>query len=146
MCNGLLVPIVLFDQVYSFDRESLIEAIPRPKDISQKEFSSAAAELFDRIMLMTDNAGAADEHRALNYLALRYPVIYASAADAFARNASLTAVEVRRSPLSAARNVVDVIFSFTNRTTDVTDKTFVGVDVTDEFPFLFRKLSPYYDR
>src|ERR1700747_3726923 len=25
MCNGLVVPIVLFDQIYSFDRESLIE-------------------------------------------------------------------------------------------------------------------------
>ena len=33
---------------------------------------------------MTDNAGATDEHRALNYLAVRYPAIYAKAAEAFA--------------------------------------------------------------
>jgi PatG C-terminal len=146
MCNGLMVPIVVFDQLYSFDRESLIEAIPRPEGISAEAFPPAAAELFDRIMLMTDNAGATDEHRALNYLAMRYPAIYANAADAFAREESLSAVDVRPSPLSGTRNVVDVIFSYTNRNTDVTAKYSVSVDVTGEFPYLTRKLSPYYDR
>jgi hypothetical protein len=41
---------------------------------------------------------------------------------------------------------LDVIFSYTNRATDVTEKFFCRVDVTDEFPFLVTKLSPYYDR
>ena len=95
---------------------------------------------------MTDNAGASDEHRALNYLALRYPVIYANAAEAFTRNASLTGVYVASSPLSGIRNVVEVIFSFTNRNTDVAEKFFVRVDVTEEFPFLVTKMSQYYDR
>src|SRR4029453_7427708 len=93
----------------------------------------AAEELFERIMQMTDNAGATDENRALNYLAVRYPAIYAKAAEEFAANASLSAVEVRPSPLSNTRKVVDVIFSFTNRNTDVTDKFFVRVDATEEF-------------
>ena len=95
---------------------------------------------------MADNAGATDEHRALNYLAVRYPAVYATAAEAFTRNSSLTAVEVRPSPLSGARKVVEVIFSFTNRQTDVTEKFFVRVDVTEDFPFLVTKMSPYYDR
>jgi PatG Domain len=146
MCNGLLVPIVVFDQLYSFDRDSLIKAIPRPEKTPAKEFAAAAEELFDRIMQMTDNAGATDEHRAVNYCAVRYQAIYANAADAFARNASLTAVDVQPSPLSGTRKVVDVIFSYTNRNTDVTEKFFVRVDVTEEFPFLVTKLSPYYDR
>jgi PatG C-terminal len=145
MCNGLMVPIVVFDQIYSFDRDTLIKAIPKPEKTSAKEFAPAAEELFDRIMQMADNAGAADEHRALNYLALRYQAIYANAADAFARNASLTAVDVMPSALSGTRKVVDVIFSYTNRSTDVTEKFFVRVDVTEEFPFLVTKLSPYYD-
>ena len=38
MCNGLLVPIVVFDQIYSFDRDALIKAIPRPEKTSAKEF------------------------------------------------------------------------------------------------------------
>jgi hypothetical protein len=28
-CNGLMVPVVMFDQIYSFDRASLVAAIPR---------------------------------------------------------------------------------------------------------------------
>src|SRR5882724_2937876 len=38
MCNGLMVPIVVFDQIYSFDRDTLIKAIPRPAKASAKEF------------------------------------------------------------------------------------------------------------
>jgi PatG C-terminal len=142
MCNGLMVPIVVFDQIYSFDRETLMKAAQTDK----KGSKAATEEVFDRIMQMTDNAGATDEHRALNYLAVRYQAIYASAADAFGRNASLTGVHVQHSALSGTRNVVDVIFSYTNRSTDVTEKFFCRVDVTDEFPFLVTKLSPYYDR
>lgn len=149
MCNGLMVPIVVFDQLYSFDRDALIKAIPRPATIAankEKQFRASAEELLERIVQVADNAGSADEHRAVNYLAVRYPAIYALAAEAFGRNSSLTGVEVRPSRLSGVRRVVDVIFSFTSRETDVTEKYFVRVDVTEEFPFLVTKLSPYYDR
>jgi len=146
MCNGLMVPIVIFDQIYSFDRETLIKSIPRPEKTSAKEFAPAAEELFDRIMQMTDNAGATDDYRALNYLAMRYHAIYAKAAEYFGQNCSLTGVYVNPSALSSTRNIVEVVFAYTNRNTDVVDKCFVRVDVTDEFPFLATKLSPYYDR
>jgi hypothetical protein len=146
MCNGLMVPIVVFDQIYSFERGALITSIPRPEKTSAKEFGPVAEELFDRIVQMTDNAGAMDEHRALNYLAVRYQAVYAKAAEYFAQNCSLTGVSVQGSPLSGTRKVMDVIFSYTNRNTDVVDKCFVRVDVTEEFPFLVTKLSPYYDR
>lgn len=141
MCNGLMVPIVAFDQMYSFDIDSLIKSIPRPKEIAVKEFTPAAEELFMRIIQMADNAGATDEHRALNYLVVRYPAIYATAAEAFGRNSSLTGVEVHPSPLSSTRKIVEVIFSFTNRNTDVIEKFFVRVDVTEEFPFLVTEMS-----
>jgi hypothetical protein len=95
---------------------------------------------------MADNAGATDADRAVNYCALRYPLIYAKAAESFAANSSLTGLEVRTSPLSGTRKIVEVIFSYTNRGTDVTEKFFVRVDVAEEFPFLVTKLSPYYDR
>jgi hypothetical protein len=97
-------------------------------------------------MQITDNAGATGEHRALNYLAMRYPAIYAKTFEEFARDFSLTGVEVRPSPLSGTRAIVDVIFSFAHRATDFTEKFFVRVDVSEEFPFLVTKLSPYYDR
>jgi hypothetical protein len=146
LCNGLMIPVVVFDQIYSFDRDALIHAIPRPAKMTEKQFEPAAGEVLDRILQMTDNAGATDEHRALNYLAMRYPAIYASAAEEFARDFSLTGVDVHPSPLSGMRKVIDVVFSYTNRNTDFTEKYFVRVDATEEFPFLVSKLSPYYDR
>jgi hypothetical protein len=42
MCNGLMVPIVAFDQIYSFDIDSLIESIPKPEAIEAEQFQPAA--------------------------------------------------------------------------------------------------------
>jgi hypothetical protein len=145
-CNGLMVPIVAFDQLYSFDRETLVKGIPRPEKMAARRFEAASSELLERILQMADNAGATDEHRALNYLVVRYPAIYVLTAERQAQDNSLTAVDVRLSPLSGVRKVVEVIFAYTNRNTDVTEKFFTRVDVTEEFPFLVTKLSPYYDR
>lgn len=146
---GLIVPVLAFDQLYSFDRESLLEAIPRAGetgDEGQDDFLLHAGEMLDRILQLTDNTGAADEHRAINYLAVRYPDIYTQTATAHQDNASLSAVDVRKSRLSGVRKILDVVFSYSDRRTDVTTKYFVRVDVTEEFPFLVTKLSPYYDR
>lgn len=146
MCNGLMVPIVMFDQVYSFDRDTLIKAIPKPEKIAADAFRPAAQELFDRVMQMTDNAGATDEHRALNYLSMRYHAVYATVAECHGRDCALTGVEVQPSRLSTTRRIMDVVFSFNHRKTDVSEKYFVRVDVSEEFPYLVTKMSPYYDR
>jgi hypothetical protein len=146
MCNGLALPMVMFDQIYSFDADALIKSIPRPEKTSAKDFAPMAEELFGRIQQLADNSGATDEHRALNYCAVRYPAIYVRTSDAFQQNSSLTGVEVLPSSLSGARKIVKVVLTYTNRNTDVSEKYFVRVDVTEEFPFLVTKLSPYYDR
>ena len=146
MCNGLQVPIVIFDQVYAFDRESLLRAIPKPKDAEQKKFMAAASEMFDRLMQQNDNVGATDCDRALNYLAVRYDRIYSLAAEQFNADASFTGITCMPSGLSGTRKLIDVVFSFTDRGTDVVTKYFTRVDVTDCFPFLVTKMSPYYDR
>jgi hypothetical protein len=149
-CGGIAVPIVAFDQMYSFDRDELLAAIPPPATstsaAAKTKFTTTAAELLDRVLQLADNVGAIDEHRALNYLAVRYPAIYTRTAEAHAQNASLMAVEVRPSRLRGVRSVVDVILSYRHRQTDVVDKSFVRVDVTEEFPFLVSKLAPFYDR
>ena len=141
-----MIPIVAFDQLYSFDIDTLIESLPKPEEIPAERFRAAAEELFMRIMQIADNAGATDEHRALNYLAVRYPSIYAKAAEEFSHDFALTGVEVQPSPLSSTRSIVEVIFAFTNRNTSFTEKFFVRVDVTGEWPFLVTQLSPYFDR
>ena len=93
---------------------------------------------------MADNAGSTEEHRALNYLAVRYRAIYAKAAEEFGRNSSLTAVEVRtslwRPPAGSSR--------WSSPSPDArptSPRSFVRVDVTEMFPFLVTKLSPCYD-
>jgi cyclic patellamide precursor peptide PatG len=63
-----------------------------------------------------------------------------------ARNSSLTAIDVETSSLSGTRDIVDVIFSFTNRTSDVMEKSFTRVDLIEAFPFLVTKMSRYFDR
>ncbi len=103
LCNGLLVPIVSFDQIYSFDVDALLDSIPRPETIGAEQFKAVTQEVFSRVTQMADNAGDMDEHRAINYLAMRYPSIYSAVADAHAGNASLTrgrcaAVGVERNP------------------------------------------------
>jgi PatG C-terminal len=55
-------------------------------------------------------------------------------------------VETYLSRLSGMRRIVNCIFSYSHRNTDFTEKLFVGVDVTEEFPFLVTKMSPYFDR
>jgi hypothetical protein len=144
-CNGLMAPIVVFNQIYTFDTPSLVTAITKPDKMTAEAFEPAAQELFERIMQMTDNAGATDEHRALNYLAMRYQAIYAKVAGMYAEGCALTGVDTILSTLSSARTIMDVVFTFTNRTTDYAEKFLTRVDVTEEYPFLVTKLTPYYD-
>jgi hypothetical protein len=150
LCNGLMLPIVSFDQMYSFTRQALIDSIPLEgipeEEFRREEFNRAAGELFDRITQVADNAGATDEHRALNYLAVRYSRIYSQAVERHRQNYSLTAIDVHPSRLSGVRKILDVIFSYTHRQTAVTEKDFCRVDVTEEFPFLVTGMSSYYDR
>lgn len=144
MCNGLLLPIVIFDQLYSFDRESLIKAIPVPQGVQAKDFAATAAEVLDRILAVTDNAGATDDHRALNYLVVRDPGIYARVADCYGRDLALTAVETRLWAHSTARKIIEALFTFTQRKNEFVEKYVVRVNVNDEFPFLVSKTAPYY--
>lgn len=146
LCKGLIVPIVVFDQLYALESEALIRSIPRPGRVSAARFRPTAEELFMRIRQLADNAGVTDAHRALNYLAVRYPVIYATAAERHRQNYALTAVDVRPSHLGGVRNIVEVIFAYTHRQTNMTEKYVVRVDVTEEFPFLVTRMSPYVDR
>jgi hypothetical protein len=149
MCNGLTLPVVGFDQLYSFDRDALIEAIPKPDSVSDRQlgrFREAAGGFFDQLLQLADNVGATDEHRALNYLMVRYPRIYGVTTEMHDRNFAFTGVEVAPSDLSDVRSVQEVVLSYTHRETDVVEKHFVRVDVTGEFPFLVTKMGPFYHR
>ena len=148
MCNGLSVPIVGFSQIYSFDRSTFFNAVPVPEKQDEKRFRAATGDVFNRILKMTDNAGASDEHRALNYLATRYPAIYNLSVDRFNAGFGLSSIETAPSRLSGSRRLVNVDVVFISRDTQVPDRHSVRVDVTEEFPFLASALtpSPFIDR
>lgn len=145
VCNGLMVPIVTVDQIYSFDRDTLMKAIPKKKGVSEDQFKKTASAVFDHIIQMADNAGATDEHRALNYLVVRFAEIYHRTQLLQEENYSFTGVEVRPSRLSDTRKVLDVIFSYENRANRAIQKWFVRVDMTEEFPFLVSHMQEYFE-
>lgn len=153
-CGVLTLPVAAFDQLYSFDRAALLSALPRPEPERGRKrpakddeaFERTAAEVLDHIALMIDNAGATDEHRALNYLAMRYDGIYHRTAQSNLENKTLARIDVEPAPVSSTRTMLDVIFTYTDRTTDVPERWFVRVDVEEEFPFLVSRLVPYYSR
>ena len=148
MCNGLSAPIVLVDRIYSFERPELIAALQKPaeSELSDDEFRRSSEVVFDRIQQLADNVGATDEHRAVNYLAVRYPQLYTHTAEMFGRDFSLTRVEVMPSRMAGTRKLVNAIITYTNRKTDVDEKYRVRVDVTEKYPFLEKKLSQFFDR
>lgn len=142
------LPIVHFDQIYSINLNTLMKTLPKPRDKAKegKDYSAKSEELLHRIMQMSDNVGAIDEHRALNYLAARYPACYEKTVEMHHKDFSLSAIEVKTSRLSRSRKILDCIFTYTNRKTDINEKWFCRVDSTELFPFLVTSLSPYYDR
>jgi hypothetical protein len=146
VCEGLVLPIAVADQVYSFERRELIDALPAPEQADQEGFGRSAAEVLDRILQLADNSGATDEHRAVNYLAVRYQPIYARTAQQHQDQSSLVAVEVRPSRLSGPEKIVDVVISFRGRSTNLTEQFFVRVNVTGEFPFVLTGLQPFFER
>lgn len=146
MCNGLMLPIVIVDQIYSFDKNELLRSIPRKEGMDEGQFKNTSSEIFTHIIQIADNAGATDEHRALNYLAVRYDEIYNRTQLMQDDDYSFTGVEVRQSRLSGSRKVVDVIFNYENRNNRAIQKWFVRVDVTEEFPFLVSPMQQYFER
>ena len=146
MCNGLMLPVVKIDQIYSFDRDELIKAIPKPKGTNDNQFIKTAEALFQHVMQITDNVGSIDEHRAVNYLSVRYDQIYNRTQLMQDRNFSLHGLEVRLSRLTSIRKIVDIIFTYEERSSAATEKWFARVDVTEEFPFLVSPLQQFFER
>jgi hypothetical protein len=149
MCNGLLLPIVVFEQIYSFDVDTLMKALPKStgeKTKGGKKYTTNSEGEFRKIMQMADNFGATDEHLTLNYLAVRYPGYYEKTAQMYEQESSLTNIEVHPSRLAGTRKILDCIFTYKNRKTGVDEKYFCRIDTTEMFPFLVTPMSYFYDR
>lgn len=147
LCNGLMLPTVMVDQVYSFDRDELLKAIPRKNGVDEKQFKKTSSEMFNKIIQIADNAGSTDDHRALNYLAVRYDEIYNTTQRMQDDNYTLKRIEVHPSRLSGSRKVVNVVFTYENYVNrSAARQFFIRVDVTEEFPFLISPMQEGFER
>jgi hypothetical protein len=144
MCDGKPLPIVFFDQIYSDSKDELLKIIPRPENISAKTFGDTAKDILSRILSMVDNVGATDKDRALNFLAVRSPEIYAYTAEMYGKDYSFRRIEVRPSPptTSMGQREVDVIFVYAHRNKPIEEKCLIRVNV-GKFPYITKFVAPY---
>jgi hypothetical protein len=145
--GGLSVNIVWVDQVYSFDRNMLLEGLSKLEEAKTEGFAQSSKELFDQIQQMADNQGNQDKHRAGNYLAVRSKDIYLKAYELWKKDYrvyEITGVPSRLNGTSG-RKIIDVIFDFEHGTL-ARRKFFVRVDVTGEYPFIVTPAQDYFER
>lgn len=140
-CGGLLAPIVACEQSYSFTVDEVTEQLSdragpviRAGRVDRSKLKRIAHELFHRIARASENVGALDSHRALNYLIVQHPGLFIAAAERDGK-AALDGIDTQVE-LSAVRRVVTVIFTFVDRATGVPERLFTRVDVTEQWPFL----------
>jgi hypothetical protein len=140
-CGGLSLPSVVASKIYSFNVDEFVKELP----LNEPQIA-AGKELLDRITHLIDNVGDMDEHRAVNYLSLRYLAMYNLVVENFNRDFSLQGVSVRPTSTRSNRKLVDVTLRFTSRKTDVRESYAVRVDVTGMFPFLVTPLHPVFEK
>jgi hypothetical protein len=139
------LPRYAFDQLITFDIDEFVGRVPRAKDVPEESFADTVRTLFTRIVRRADNAGMSDEHRALNYVALRYPALYEAVARAAARSMMLAGpIETLADVTPDGRRVVTVRLPFRGTATDIVERHACRVDVTEEFPFLVSTLKQMY--
>jgi hypothetical protein len=162
-CAASGLPTVVADQLLAFTLDEFAAALPdadaapgeegpptgdppaRDDDQTRKQFQAVVRDVFTRFTRSADNRGIAEEHRARNYCALRYPNVYHAVLQAYREGKMLVGVDARHSHHAGARRVVSVRLTFRHHRTDVTERYHCLVDVTEVFPFLVTRLQPTFD-
>jgi len=141
-CAGVLAPVVLCDQLYTFRISEWLSSLTGGLDaalserkIEHKQFAEIATRLFMRLVQSTENVGATDVHRALNYLIMQHPGIFLLAAEKHGRH-MLDRIDTRMVQGPSARKQVAVILSFVETSTGMVERFFTRVDVSEEWPFV----------
>lgn len=142
LCAGVLAPILICDQVYVFHIHEWLTSLTRTlepalaeRSIDHQHFAAISRRVFSRVVQSTENVGATDTHRALNYLIMQHPGIFLATVE---RSASreLDRIDTQLIQGASTRKQVAVIFSFIDPGTGVAERLFTRVDVTEEWPFV----------
>jgi hypothetical protein len=133
------------DQLIHFDIDEFVSRVPRSADLPEDEFKNAVRSVFGRIHRRSENTGITDDHRALNYLALRYPVIFEVTTRAAAKSLVLASIDARAQTTGDVRRIVTVRFNFRGPGNGFIEKYNCRVDVTEEFPFILSPFQQIFD-
>lgn len=155
-CTGLGLPSVVADQLLSFtvnefaerllsfDTQSSDNEPAGGRELSSDQRRIVIREIFLRLTRRASNRGLTDEHRALNYMALRYPAIYYTGIQAYSENKTLVGIEAQKDH-APGRQRVSVRLIFRHRRTELVERYHCLVDVTDVFPFISVPFKLIYD-
>jgi PatG C-terminal/PatG Domain len=141
LCSQVPLPLLAFDQLHSFDSKSFAKGIKKAD--GQEVDESFVVDVLQSLPSLGSGLGLVAEHRALNYVTLRYPMLYHLASKKASEGFSLQAVRFLRSPVAGGRILVDVLFTFISSVDSRAERWSVKVDVTDKYPFLRGALSPH---
>jgi hypothetical protein len=144
-CNGVILPILIFDNIYFGSKESLLTVLEAPEKVEAARFAAAAGEMFDRIVDQIADDGSSDDSRAKLYLAMRSPDIYREAAAATVKGLSLRAIRTRPFVLNRTGKNIEVIFDYVDRKTNSLEQYSTVVNVDGMYPYLVRELAPYFE-
>ena len=141
-CGGIVAPVVVCDQLYAFSGadwyhslEDRLEPVFAAKRVTRKDFGPMALELFSQVVQSTENLGASDAHRAVNYLLMQHPGLFLAAAERVGKQ-RLDRIDTRTIHGLGLRRLVGVIATFVDPVTGVAERLFTRVDVTEEWPFV----------
>jgi len=149
MCNGLQLPMVVVNKSFITNKSEFVGAIASAAGVSE----GLAQSVLEMILGLTDNTGATDEYRAINYLAVKYLEIYQITAQMLAPEQTpggfqgvyyLVGVTAQLANVQGTRRIVNVIFQYRQRDTSQSAYWFTTVDVTGLYPFLVSQFAPYY--
>lgn len=145
-CGGLMAPLAICDQLYASTVPTWVSALEaRVKGVLEsdanaaKRFGTVARELFLRVVQSTENIGALDSHRALNYVLVQHPGFALGLVQR--PQCILDRIETRAVQGTDLRRVVAVILTLVDRTTGVAERLFCRVDVTEQWPFVVEDLG-----
>jgi len=135
------LPMLIFDQLHSFDADTFARSLREATSVAGIDPTFVADML--RTLTGISGPGLTGEHRALNYLVVRYPKLYQLAFEKAQGGLDLRAVQFQQAPATGGRTVVVVLLSFQASVDSRVEKWSVRVDVTDKFPFLRGGLAPH---
>jgi len=145
-CTAPGLAAVTPDQVLRFTMDEFVAALPAPDagEGAADRYRQVVRDLFAQLTQRAGNLGTSDEHRALNFLALRYPPLYQLAFRVVGEGKALVGVDPRHAT-AGGRRVVSVRLVFRDHRSHLVERYHCTVDVTDLFPFLTSSLSQTFD-